>query len=209
MQNSFEIKFESDALRCGLFLNDLSDGALFLALLISLNLTYSAPLLVVATSCVISVVMLMRKNKTIQQQHRALQQSRNRATVSILLFALVYVLCNIPYDCHLFFSTIFIRTGNLEWLVSLYEFDTQAYYQNLMNILLPAGNSAANPLLYFWRMPLIRNIIKLTISRLLREIRRLAKNVQQLVEEGSANRAIWNNNVLCDPPVAASQETRL
>ena len=62
---------------------------------VCMNLFFTAPALVVAMSCVISVVVLTRRNRNVQQ--RELQQSRNRATVTILLFALLYGVCNVPF----------------------------------------------------------------------------------------------------------------
>ena len=44
----------------------------------------------------------------------------------------------------------------MKWYKDLYTFDTQLYYYNATNTLLIAANSAANPILYLWRMPHLR-----------------------------------------------------
>ena len=85
------VYFSPKALRCILWA-DVEAG--FIVFTVNDNLFYTAPALVVAISCVISVVVLTRRNRNVQQ--RELQQSRNRATVTILLFALLYGVCNVP-----------------------------------------------------------------------------------------------------------------
>ena len=71
---------------------DRSTVTVFMVINIIIRLT---PAFIVALSCVISVMELKRTNKALQQ--RDLQQSRNRATVTILLFSLLYELCNLPH----------------------------------------------------------------------------------------------------------------
>ena len=126
------------------------------------NTAYTAPALIVATSCVISAVLLTRRNK--DAQLRELQQSRNRATVTILLFALLYGVCNIPIVVDMILLTHGVN--NEEWYFNMFKFDKQGFYDNTVWILLPAVNSTANPILYCWRMPRFR---KATLN----EIRRM------------------------------------
>ena len=67
------------------------------------NVFYLAPAIVVAACCVISGILLTKRNKTVQQ--RNLRESRYRATVTILLFALLYGVCNIPLVFEYIFKT--------------------------------------------------------------------------------------------------------
>ena len=144
------------------------------------NMQYIAPAFVVATSCVISAVLLTRGNKLVHQREQ--QQSRNRATVTILLFALLYGVCNIPLVFDLIVITYCMHTGNMKWyMTELYKFDTQGYYQTSMRTILLFINSAANPILYFWRMPPLRDFTLASIRRIQQQnsgIRRTQNSVQ-------------------------------
>ena len=122
-------------------------------------ITFIAPFFVVSISCIVTAALLTRRNKNVQQ--RELQQSRNRATVTILLFALLYVLCNMPIVVHIFISTHGIMIGNLNWIDGFYQFDRGYYWQSTESTQLIVANSAANPLLYIWRMyPMRRSVVK-------------------------------------------------
>ena len=144
------------------------------------NMQNIAPAFVVATSCVISAALLTRGNKLVQQREQ--QQSRNRATVTILLFALLYGVCNIPLVFDLIVITYCMHTGNMKWyMTELYKFDTQGYYQTSMRTILLFINSAANPILYFWRMPPLRDFTLASIRRIQQQnsgIRRTQNSVQ-------------------------------
>ena len=119
----------------------------------------------VIVSCIISVVVLTRKNKNVQQ--RELQQSRNRATVTILLFALLYGVYNIPYVVYVTMWRLHVVTGKAGFIVP-YLFDTKAYYYNAVSTLLPVTNSALNPVLYYWRMKPLREYTVTSVKKILR-----------------------------------------
>ena len=148
------------------------------------NIFYTTPAIVVVISCVISVVVLTRKNRNVQQ--RELQQSRNRATVTILLFALLYAVCNIPL-VSLYVAYVYcLSINNFKFISDFKDLDKHAIYMNATKTLLLAANSAANPILYFWRMPALREYIMSGIRRMLglnREVRRpVAANTVQEAE---------------------------
>ena len=93
----------------------------------------------------------------------------------------------------------------------MYQFDTQNYYHNTERNLLIAANSAANPILYFWRMPALKEYTLSCIRKIsrlirLREVTRPANNVHQ-VEEECENRVIQNINVIPNPQAAATGDT--
>ena len=140
-----------------------------------------AQAMTVIVSCIISVVVLTRKNKNVQQ--RELQQSRNRATVTILLFALLYGVCNIPYVLYVVMWRLHVVTGKPGFIVP-YLFDTKFYYTNAIMKLLPAANSALNPILYFWRMKPLREYTVTSVKKILRlnkvKVRRPPANNEQL-----------------------------
>lgn len=157
--------------QCRVFFNCMFDKEQYIAMYISNNIEYTAPVLVVAVSCVISAVVLTRRNKTVQQ--RELQESRKRATVTILLFALLYGICNIPMVVHYIIFTIFLSTKNRERYIDLYQFDSSAYFRIAGFTLFLAGNSAANPVFYYWRMPALREYTVTEMRELLRLKRRV------------------------------------
>ena len=167
------VEFNHFAYRCHLYsLPDHGSSAEHLVDPVKNNIFYTAPAIVVTISFVISVVVLTRRNRNLRQ--RELQKSRNRATFTILLFALVYGVCNIPLVLNLMIHTISLATENPEIGLNFYKFDKQFYYRNSTITILPAANSAVNPILYFWRMPALREYITSGIRRMLglnREVR--------------------------------------
>ena len=160
---------------------------------VSMSIFYTTPAIVVSMSCVISVVVLTRKNRNVRQ--RELQQSRNRATVTILLFALLYGVCNIPLVIHqvLFSSSVISKSP--QTFLDLYKFDKHTYYRNATVALLPAANSAANPILYFWRMPALREYIMSGIRRMLGPNREVRRPAVQQAETQPCKRVVENINI--------------
>ena len=170
--DSTGVVFHPGLLRCMWYFDILKAAIIVFA--VKDNIFFTAPAIVVFISCVISVVVLTRRNKVGNLQQRELQQSRNRATVTILLFALLYGVCNVPSVIDAMLFTFSVMTQNWEIYYNFYNFDKHYYYWNTTKILLPAANSAANPILYFWRMPALREYIMSGIRRMLglnREVR--------------------------------------
>ena len=125
-------------------------------------IVYTTPALTMSISCVMSAVVLTRRNRNVQQTQ--LQQSRNRATVTILLFALLFGVCNGPLVVHITILT-FNSIGSQNFSEDLYMFDSHSYYSNAIYALLPAVNSATNPILYFWRMQALREYTATSIRK--------------------------------------------
>ena len=84
---------------------------------------------------------------------------------------MIYGVCNVPLVLDYVLKTYARHTDNWEWYLDVYQFDTQFYYINAIYTVLIAVNSAANPILYFWRMPRLREFFK-GILRLNKENRR-------------------------------------
>ena len=178
------------------------------AVVLTFNLFYTAPALVVVISCVISVVVLTRRNRNVQQ--RILQKSRNRATVTILMFALLYAVCNIPLIIHQVVFTVSVFAKSYQIYFDFYNFDKQIYYQNAAQTLLLSANSAANPILYFWRMPALREYIMSGIRRMLglnRKVRRRA--VRKVPQARRCNTVVENINFIEGLPASSNQESGL
>ena len=212
VQKGIEVRFSPLALHCDFFLKP--DGHIPIILLVILNSVYMAPAFVVVISCVISTVLLTRRNIA---QQRELRLSRNKATViTILLFALVYGVCNVPLVVDYIFQTYAIHTDNFEWYSNLNQFDTHLYYCNTIITVLIAANSAANPILYFWRMPRLkefaRGIMRLSEAgagagacadtTVNRETRRPPNNQREFVHT-----IIENCNITQDLPAAGAIES--
>ena len=153
-----DVKFHDFISRCSLLVKTITpEKSSLLTISISYCVVYTAPALAVAVSCIISGVELTRRNRNVQQ--RELQQSRNRATVTILLFALLFEICYTPLVVHYVMRAFCVLTNDFMICMKAYKFDTQFYYRNIIYSLLPAVNSAANPIFYFWRMARLRKYI--------------------------------------------------
>ena len=163
-------EFNDHLSRCELSVISLFDrDTVITTLSIGYNIVYTTPAFVVAISCAISVVVLTRRNRNVQQ--RELQQSRNRATTTILLFALLYGVCNVPLVIESILITYAQCSEN--WIVYLNfnrmsDFTFYSYYSIVIRTLLIAINSAVNPILYFWRMPPLREYITTGIRKIIR-----------------------------------------
>ena len=129
------------------------------------NTAFLVPALLVAISSIISAVLLARGSEH-QGLQKDIQRSSSRATVTVLLFALLYGICNVPVVIDRILLTYSRHAGDMSWYRSLYRFDTQFYYYNIIITVLPAANSAANPILFFLRMPALREFIMTGIRRL-------------------------------------------
>ena len=146
-------RFYTEIASCAMFVSESFNAAVFLLLEISQIITFVIPTFVVATSCILSALMLTRiRGEGLQSEQ---QQSKNRATRTILLFALLYGVCNVPLVVSCILGTYSKFTDGVH-LYDFFRFDTQFYYETATSTLLLAANSAINPVLYFWRMPNVR-----------------------------------------------------
>jgi hypothetical protein len=197
-----ELRFTPYSAQCDLQFMDIpNESEAFITLAISLKLTYIAPALVVGTSSIVSVVLLTRKNENLQ--NRELQHSRNRATITILLFALLYGVCNLPIVVDYILMAYSLFLDNLEWYSDLYGFESiNFYYTIAKQTLLIAVNSAVNPVLYLWRMPPLRHFIK----RMLRMNREIERH-QIIVTQRENGEKIMCHSIPPDPAVAVAMET--
>ena len=149
-----QIGFDPGQGRCVMSLHKTDTLVLFLILEVGVDLTYVAPAFVVAISSVLSAVLLTRSNQQIGQKE--VRATRNKATVTILLFAVVYGVCNVPLIFIYIVQSYCVYTESWRWFGSLFKFDTLGYFFNASFTLLIAVNSATNPALYFWRMHRLR-----------------------------------------------------
>ena len=191
--------------------NIMSIEALTSLTIISSTIFHLSPAIAVAVSCAISAALLTKTNSNVQQ--RELQKSRKRATVTILLFALLYEVCYLPYLVDISLRLYSWATYNWDWYSAIFKFDQQFYFLNARSLLLPAVNSAANPILYFWRMPALREFTLTGIRRIFRvnrEIRRPEpRNDGKKGDAGPASRIVQNCQVAVRLPTSGNMETGL
>ena len=204
-------EFNDHLSRCELSVTSLFDrDTVITTLSIGYNIVYTTPAFVVAISCAISVVVLTRKNRNVQQ--RELQQSRNRATTTILLFALLYGVCNVPLVIESILMTYAQCSGN--WIVYLNfnrmsDFTFYSYYSIVIRTLLIAINSAVNPILYFWRMPPLREYITTGIRKIMRhgiELKSPENNVQSR-DQVRQTEVVQNINIVAPVALPENMET--
>ena len=159
------------------------------------------PAFVVLVGCVVSGILLTRKNKDIQQQPE-LHNSRNRATVTILLFALLYGVCNAPILADSILRTYSYSIKTMAWYDDLHQFDRQLYYSNAVNTILVAANAGANPILYFLRMPSLRQFTFNKIMRIWVQIGGSKKHKNRVIPltEKTINSSHQNPNVISRIP---------
>ena len=104
---------------------------------------------------------------------RRLVDSRRKASITILIFSLVYGFFNLPLVMLFVVQAIESRSGQL-FKDAIFHFDMrdpEYYYYtfNYIYTLSTALNSAINPILYLWRMPDCRTTILKCIKTLLRK----------------------------------------
>ena len=104
------------------------------------------PIFPIIISCVLTIRSLKRSD------NNALNRANREVTVTIILFTVLYMLCNLPpVAMHLL--TIIGQNYN----VYLMSWDQPYwYFFKFYTILLVPINSALNPLLYMWRMRKMR-----------------------------------------------------
>ena len=210
-----EALFDPSIRQCGWTITGVDNimriDALNTLTIISSIIFQLSPAIAVAVSCAISAALLTKTNNNVQQQE--LQRSRKRATVTILLFALLYEVCYLPYVVDTSLRVYSWATFNWEWYSAISMFDKQFYFLNARSLLLPAANSAANPVLYFWRMPALREFARTGVRRMFgvsREIRRPEPRYDGNKEDaGASSRIVQNCQVAVRLPISGNMETGL
>ena len=165
-----EAEFDIWSAFCGVFIYNKLSGVT--VKIISTTILFIIPIFVVAISGVISLVLLTRRNRNVKQKE--LQQSRNRATVTILLFALIFEICNVFFAVYFFLLGYSFITDNSNLFDKVFKFDKTYYFRQAI-FLLCAGNSAANPVLYFSRIPSLKEKAIGSIRRFVRCIIKLPR----------------------------------
>lgn len=159
-QHGTGVRFVEPMARCALLFEDTADKNLVLYMDVVRILTIVLPMFVVFLSSLMSIrITLARIDQSIRHGsgRGELRRSRNRATITILLFTLVYAAFNVPLVVSEILHTVDYHT---DYRFDFHSFDYQhkyiLYYDNFVSLLSVSLNAAINPLLYLWRMPSCR-----------------------------------------------------
>ena len=117
------------------------------------------PIVPIIVSASISMTMLILSKKTTASTHRS-DKIKNYATVTVLIFTLVYICCNIPvFLCYLRYATWKLS----DWKVDIFHGPSvflDRYIWILTYITQVQLNSFLNPCVYLLRMGKFRSYLK-------------------------------------------------
>ena len=127
LTDGVEVEFKKESPFCDIVIDDkTADRTAVIFLHLGYNLAFTASAVVVATSCIISTIILKRRNRLLPQQEEV-QKSKNRATATILLFSLLYGVCNLPMMVYIIGVTYRYSSNNEQMFEIWYQFDEQKY----------------------------------------------------------------------------------
>ena len=157
-QQRAEVNFVVPMARCVLLFPSITDKNIMLLSDVVRIFTFVLPMFFVFFSVLLSIrITLKRVDSGCMQKgsgRKELQKSRNRATVTILLFTGVYTFLNGPLVVSEILQTI---DYHCDYKFDFHSFDYNGqymlYYDNFVSLMSVSLNAAINPLLYLWRMP--------------------------------------------------------
>ncbi|KAL5252063.1 hypothetical protein ACHWQZ_G015016 [Mnemiopsis leidyi] len=158
------------------------------------------PIVPIIVSASISMTMLRLSKRTAASTHRS-DDIKNYATVTVLIFTLVYITCNIPvFLCYLRFA-IWKLSG---WNVDIFKGPSvflDRYIWILTYITQLQLNSFLNPCVYLLRMRRFRTYLKELVAGAARALRILKERSQNNSRSGkivSNNQSHSNNKSSTD-----------
>ena len=163
------------------------------------------PIVPIIVSASISMTMLILSKKTTASTHRS-DKIKNYATVTVLIFTLVYITCNIPvFLCYLRFAIWKLS----DWKVDIFHGPSvflDRYIWILTYITQLQLNSFLNPCVYLLRMGKFRAYLKEQIARAIRRLVGNNQNIPGTSQIGPNNQSISHDIVLTksstDRPIA-------
>ena len=215
VQQKTEATFERPMARCVLLFSNLTTKHMILYSDIVRIFTFVVPMFIVIFSGLLSIKITLRRiDKNVMKLgsgRKELQRSRNRATVTILLFTGVYTIFNVPLVVSEILHTIDYHS---DYSFDFHSFDYNGkymlYFDNFVSMLSVSLNAAINPLLYLWRMPGCQSYIKrrslLAVnprsrsvsirkdSAITENFAMSRLNQVRLSEDRPLNQALWSNN---------------
>ena len=120
------------------------------------NVLLASPVLPIFISCVISICILNRDIKSGNAKSQ-IAKSKHKATVTIIIFTLLYTVCNVP-----------VVVLNIYWIMSYKKYPEPYFTSNFMYfyswhilyILSVCVNSACNPVIYITRNGVFKSHLK-------------------------------------------------
>ena len=162
-QDGTKVAFVPPMARCVMLFATSETNGITLYLDLARVISFILPMCVVFVSSAISIKVTLKKRDIYLRNgsgQTELRKSRNRATLTIILFALVYALFNGPLVVSEILHTIDYHTN---YKFDFHSFDYNGkyllYYDNFVSMLSVSLNAAINPLLYLWRMPSAREFV--------------------------------------------------
>ena len=161
---SVHYTFFQKYVQCFVLLGDLYTRNSFrfiLTYVILILLEYIFPIIPIIVSCGISTWLIQRE--TVQPQNQAISTQRRSATITIIMFTLVYIILNIPAVSYELVGAVEMYTsGN-----NSFAWDSPyQYFRNMISAISIVINATVNPCLYLLRMNSFRRTTKSRISRI-------------------------------------------
>ena len=110
---------------------------------------------------IISCVLTIRSLKS--SENSALNQANREVTITIILFTVIYMVCNLPQVVMHFITIIGQSHDSVKALMN-WDKPYRYWFRFYMILLVPI-NSALNPILYLWRMKKMRQSTRNMIKR--------------------------------------------
>ena len=133
---------------------DMHDSGVIKFLEVSMVLAIWCPVFIVIINTIISTWVLCQKRRVLVTHISGIGRMKLRASVTILLFGVVYLVFNVPLAVYQILQTIDLKL--LSW-------DHDPVYFQYFCVFSVTGcvvlNSALNPFLYYWRMDKFRDFL--------------------------------------------------
>ena len=147
-----DVGYNPESCQCDITATKTSQSTL-VAFEIAMVVSWVLPVLLVLTSCIVSIRALSR-DATLSRDSAHLGRSRQRASTTIILFGVVYLLFNLPTALYILLQTIQYNSNT-----TLLAWDYQHYFMNLAYTGCVTLNAVVNPALYCWRMEGLRRFL--------------------------------------------------
>lgn len=209
IQQHRDIRYIKPMARCVILFGKIQDKHVMLYMDMVRIVTFVLPMFIVFFSVLLSIKTTLRRvdqNVRHGSGRKELQRSRNRATVTILLFTGVYAVFNVPLVVSEILHTIDYH-NDYRFDFHSFDYDKQyyLYYDNFISLLSVALNAAINPLLYLWRMPGCQNFVRKKSTPMrsfsirkdsaISEFFAMNRLNHRLSEDKSSNQVLWSNKL--------------
>ena len=121
--------------------------------------------------CSVLCLCLLQSSKQRTRQLGGSRKKQDKATITVLIFTTLYVICSVPIFVYNIFFWIWnlsvdrseVYMANSKFLMSYLEVYSTDFLVNYSSVMVtrvfPVINCALNPCIYFWRMTRFRNFI--------------------------------------------------